>query len=62
MGTRFVQADEEHRARIMKLHDSGLSFSVIAQRVGWTARTVSRIVKRELEKREKSALTGDNES
>ena len=49
MGGRFVQTTDKTRERIMKLHREGLSYSVIAQRTGYTARTVSRTVKRELE-------------
>ena len=52
MGARHIQTDAKARARIMKLYDEGLSYSVIAQRTGFTARTVSRTVKRELAARE----------
>jgi IS30 family transposase len=45
------QTDDKTRDRIMKLHEDGLNYATIARRIGVTARTVSRIVKREQEQK-----------
>jgi IS30 family transposase len=39
--------NQKQIARIVKLHRDGLNFATIARRVDCTARTVSRVVKRE---------------
>jgi len=39
-------------AIIMKLHEEGLPPATIERRVPYTARTVARVIKRELEKQE----------
>jgi len=48
LGTRNLNSKQI--ARIVKLHKEGLNYATIARRVNCTARTVSRVVKREKEK------------
>ncbi len=48
MGTQyFKRTTEADRERIMKLHEEGLNYQVIARRTGFAARSVARIVQRE---------------
>jgi len=50
-GAYGVRASEREIGRIMRLHDEGLNYEQIARRFNLTARTISRIVKREKAKR-----------
>jgi len=52
-GAYGVRASEREKARIMRLHEEGLNYEQIARRFDLTARSVSRIVKREKAKGEK---------
>jgi len=53
LGQRHLKQQEIER--IMKLHREGLNFATISQRINCTARTVSRVVKREQDKVEENA-------
>lgn len=51
MGSQYKRTTTADRERIMRLYDEGLNYEVISRRTGFTARSVSRIVEREKEKR-----------
>lgn len=61
MGARHINTSAKARARIMHLYEQKLSYSVIAQRTGFTPRTISRTVKKELAARAKLQADGQGQ-